>query len=88
MAWVIVERSFEEPVAFQTVQEREEAVAWCMEVHKVRFVRSFFSTDGRRMVCLYEAPDAEAVRTANRQSGNPFDRIWTTDIFEPPPEAG
>jgi len=84
MAWVIVERSFDEPVSFQEVQDREDAVAWCMDLHEVRFVRSFFSTDGRRMVCLYEAPDAEAVRIANRQAGNPYDRIWTTEIFEVP----
>ena len=45
-------------------------------LHGVRFLRSYFSTDGRRMLCLYEAPDVESVRFANRQAGLPFDLAW------------
>jgi hypothetical protein len=42
----------------------------------VSFLRSYFAIDGRRMLCLYEAPDVESVRFANRQAGLPFDRVW------------
>src|SRR5690606_4549242 len=34
------------------------------------------STDGRRVLCLYEAPDAEAVRSTQKQGGLPFDAVW------------
>lgn len=38
--------------------------------------RSFLSTDRRRMICAFEAADAEAVRTAYRSAGEAFDRVW------------
>ena len=73
---VLVERSFAEGVELQEIQDIEEAGAWCLEARDVRFVRTFFSRDQRRMICLYEAPDAESVRLAQRQAGVPFDDAW------------
>jgi hypothetical protein len=81
MTFVVVERSFEEPIEFRLLQDQEDESAWCLEQYQVRFVRSYHSTDKRRMLCVYEAPDAEAVRCANRQAGLPFDRIWSADEY-------
>lgn len=83
MARVIVERSFPEPVEFSEVQAREDRSAWCMQAHHVRFVRSYFSLDRRRMICVYDAPDAEAVRRANETAGLPFDHVWVADVHGP-----
>lgn len=77
MSLVAVERSFAEPVAFEEVQAAEDRSAWCLEAHGVRFLRTYFSRDRRRMICLYEAPDAESVRLAQEKAGLPFDRAWT-----------
>jgi hypothetical protein len=82
MVLVVVERTFPQPVAFDEVQAMEEAVAWCLQQHDVRFLHSYCSLDRLRMVCVYEAPDAEAVRTVNRTGGLPFDRVWTADLVE------
>jgi hypothetical protein len=38
-----------------------------------------------RMLCLYEAPDAESVRLANREASLPFDRVWASQIVLPAP---
>ena len=76
MSTVVVERGFAEPVAFEDVQAIEDRGAGCLEAHGVRFVRSFFSRDRRRMVCLYDAPDAESVRLVQREAGLPFERAW------------
>lgn len=73
---VVVERSFDEATAFADVQRAEQAVAWCLEQHDVHFRRSYLSLDGRSMVCLYDAPDAESIRTTQRKGGLPFARIW------------
>ena len=35
------------------------------------------------MICLYRAPDAEAVRKANRTAGLPFDRVWPARALVP-----
>jgi hypothetical protein len=74
---VLVERRFEQPVTFEAIQKLEDDGAWCLGAHKVRFLRTLFSRDRKRMLCLYEAPDAEAVRMAEKQAGVPYDRAWT-----------
>ena len=76
MALVIVERHFDAPIAFEEIQSMEDRGAWCLETHGVVFVRTYFSTDRTRMLCVYEAPDAEAVRTAQATIGMPFERVW------------
>jgi hypothetical protein len=80
---VLVGRRFENPVAFEQVQALEDAGAGCLETHRVSFVRTFFSTDRRRMICLYHAPDAESVRIAQRAANMPVERIWTFRQFRP-----
>lgn len=73
---VLVERSFDNPVTLQEIQAIEDAGIKCLESRKVRFIRTFFSHDRQRMVCLYEAPDAESVRQAQREADVPFDDAW------------
>lgn len=73
---VLVERAFAEPVSLAAIQAREEAGAACLQDHRVRFVRTCFSRDARRMLCLYQAPDAESVRIAQHQAGMPLERAW------------
>ena len=33
------------------------------------------------MLCLYEAPDAESVRQAQREAGVPFERAWAFEAI-------
>jgi hypothetical protein len=73
---VLVERSFADAVELQVVQDIEDAGSRCLEMRNVRFLRTYFSADRRRMLCLYAAPDAESVRQAQREAGMPFDEAW------------
>jgi hypothetical protein len=73
---VLVERSFEDPVTLESIQALEDAHASCLASRRVEFVRTVFSRDRKRMVCLYRAPDAEAVREAQRLAGMPVDAVW------------
>lgn len=61
---VLVSRSFDEPVDFDELQSREDAARRCLQRHHVQFVRSYYSKDRTRLICLYRAPDAESVRVA------------------------
>lgn len=81
---VVVERDFDAPAAFETLQAREEAGAWCLRQYRVRFLRTYFSADRRRMLCLYDAPDAEAVRLAQAQADMPLSAVWAGWVFPPP----
>jgi hypothetical protein len=81
-AIVLVERTFAVPVEFGAVQAQEDAGAWCLEQHGVRFLRSYFALDRQRMLCLYAAPDAEAVRHVQRQVDLPHDRVWRAQVWQ------
>jgi hypothetical protein len=80
---VIVERSFEDGVELQHIQDIEDAGRWCLDVRNVRFIRTFFSANRKRMLCLYAAPDAESVRQAQREAGVPFEQVWAFSRFGP-----
>jgi len=80
---VLVSRRFETPAEFAEIQALEEAGAGCLETHRVRFVRSYFSKDRKRMLCLYRAPDAESVRIAQREAGMPVERVRAVRQFRP-----
>lgn len=79
---VLVTRRFAEPAVFADIQALEEAGAGCLDTHRVRFVRTYFSKDCRRMICLYRAPDAESVRIAQREAGMPVERVWAFRRFQ------
>jgi hypothetical protein len=80
---VVVERRFSEPADLQEVQDLEDAGIWCLDIRNVRFVRTFFSADRKRMICLYRAPDAESVRQAQRQAQMPLNDVWAFQTVNP-----
>jgi hypothetical protein len=83
LANVAVERRFADPVTLESLQALEDAANWCLQQHHVIFLRTYFSTDRKNMVCLYHAPDAESVRIAQRRAGMPFNRIWACRNYTP-----
>lgn len=80
---VMVRRSFSEPVTLEAIQAIESVGAACLEVRHVGFVRTYFSADRKRMLCLYRAPDAESVREAQRYAGMPMDDVWGFNALLP-----
>lgn len=76
MALVVVEREFDQPAVFEELQAKEEAFAWCLEENGVRFLHTYFALDRRKMVCVYDAPDAEAVRRTQRTAKMPVAQLW------------
>lgn len=77
MAVVIVERAFAEPETFEAINARGDRGSWCYELYGIRFAGAYFAADGRRMICTYEAPDAESVRMAQRRVDLPVSRVWS-----------
>ena len=81
MVRVIVERTFDEPADMAELSAREKSASWCLDTWNITPLASFISRDKRRLICTYEAPDAEAVRKANETAGLPFDNVWTATLF-------
>ena len=80
---VLVERAFDPPMTFDEVRALAAAGAGCLDAHRVRWLRTFFSNDRRRMICLYQAPDAESVRLAQRRAGMPHEDVWAFTTVRP-----
>jgi hypothetical protein len=81
MARVMVEQVFTEPLTDERYAAFAKELDPCMEVRSGTWRRSSLSKDKLRLVCEFEAPDAESVREAFRNSGIAFERIWAADVF-------
>ena len=82
METVIVERVFAEPIDLAELEQHMREEKGCFVSRRVRLLRSMVSRDRRRVVCIFEAPDAESVRIANQLAKAPFERVWTADVLE------
>jgi len=82
MSRIIVERNFDTPQSdddMKIVADRERP---CLGIYDVTWKRSLLGSDRMRMVCEYEAADAETVRKVQREARAQFDRIWVADVIE------
>ena len=83
MQHFIVERSFSPPITDQELSAVFARMAPCLDLHDVRWIRSHMSEDRQRMLCEYEARDAESVRKVQHEAEASFDRVWTAHLMEP-----
>lgn len=78
MELVVVARSFPRPATPPAVHQGDEAAHWCFAAYAIRPLGHFLRTDGRRLCCLFRAPDAEAVRRTAHSLGWPEpEQVWT-----------
>ena len=81
MTHLILEQSFDVPLTDDEHSRVAQQLDPCLEVHGARWMRSYLSSDRLRMVCEFEAPDAEAVRQSYRTAGIQFDRVWSAAVY-------
>lgn len=74
---VLVQRSYPTPTDRDDQRRRRERAAFCLDLHQVTPRSSFIRHDGLRQLCIFEAPDVEAVRIVNRKTREPFDDVWS-----------
>ena len=73
MARFLIERNFAEAV--EVSKDDADNIRRINDDEGIRWLFSFLSPDKRKTYCLYEAPDAEAIRVAARRLGIPADTI-------------
>jgi len=85
MPLYVTERTFPEPadLTADAIQQIEDVNA----DEGVQWQYSFFSPDGRRSYCIYQAASPDAVRAASRRAGLPVDAVIevtrvSSDMFE------
>jgi hypothetical protein len=79
---IVVERSFDTPQSdadMKLVADRERP---CLAAYQASWKRSLLSVDRKRMVCEYEAADAETMRRIQREAGAEFDKVWVGEVIE------
>lgn len=81
MPLFLIERAFAE-----AVQTNPETMATIKQVNDdigIQWLFSFLSADKRKSYCLYEAPNAAAIRAAAERLGMPADTIMEVDGIGP-----
>ena len=81
MAVLVLEQTFDQAVTEQDLGDAAKRLDRCLEAHGARWMRSYLSKDRKRMICEFEAADAEQVRESARSAGIPFDRCWPADCY-------
>ena len=81
MARVMVEQAFTEPLSDDRYAQLSKQLDPCLEMRNGMWRRSSLSKDKMRLICEFEAPDAEAVREALRLAKVPFERVWAADVY-------
>jgi len=81
MAVLVLEHSFDPPITPEQLTESARLLDRCLEVHGAKWRRSYVSKDRKRMICEFEAADAESVRESARSAGVTFDACWIADLY-------
>lgn len=77
----LIERNFAQQL--ELTKEGAAAVAQINDEEGVKWLFSFLSPDKRKTYCLYEAPNAEAIRAAARRAHLPADVVIEVEELRP-----
>jgi len=77
----LIERNFAQ--ALEVTKEGAEQVRQINDEEGVKWLFSFLSPDKRKTYCLYEAPNAEAIRVAARRANIPADVVIEVSELRP-----
>ena len=77
----LIERNFAE--ALEVTREDVDQVRQINDEEGVKWLFSFLSPDKRKTYCLYEAPNAEAIRIAARRANIPADVVIEVSVARP-----
>lgn len=88
MSLVIVETLADKPLTPENPTDTDYQILDCLGARMGTWQYSLLSSDRLRMLCVFEAPDAEAVRESYAKAGGAFDRIWSAQRLTPaqPPQ--
>jgi hypothetical protein len=77
----LIERNYAE--AIEATKEAVDMVQRANDDEGIRWLFSFLTPDKRKTYCLYEAPNAEAIRAAARLANIPADVVIEVSEIRP-----
>ena len=81
MPLFVIERNFAEKL--EVTRSGADGIIAVNDAAGVKWLLSFLSANKKKTYCLYEAPSAEAIRTAAERAGLPADVIIEVDELRP-----
>lgn len=81
MAKFLIERNFAQ--ALELSREAGNGVVRINDEQGVKWLFSFLAADKKKTYCLYEAPNADAIRAAAKQANLPADVIVEVSDVNP-----
>ena len=81
MVRLIVETIFDSPLTDEEHHRAGTPARPLSRGHGARWLASYLAHDRSRMVCEFEAPDAESVRASMRSADAAFERVWSTEVY-------
>jgi len=82
----MVERTFPDGLQIPTTDDGAKTCLGVVDNNAtvgVTWVHSYVSDDKRKTYCIYDGPDAEAIRAAAATSGLPVDSIAQVSVLDP-----
>jgi len=82
MSEIMLIRKFDKPVGVDYLHQATIALSWCRKLYGVDPVVHFLARDGQRCACIFDAPDAEAVRNVIRTGGRSEpEAVWPCTVL-------
>jgi hypothetical protein len=81
MTILVVEHSFPQPLTEEALNAAFARLDPCLKAHGATWKKSYVSADRQRMICEFEAADAEAVRASLRSAETPFETVWVARVY-------
>lgn len=83
MSLILVETAAEQPITFEWLSEADQRISPCLQEREATWQYSLLSSDRHRMICVYDAPDAEALRTSYRKANLGFGKMYPIQMIYP-----
>ncbi|MDX2272787.1 MAG: DUF4242 domain-containing protein [Cyanobacteriota bacterium] len=80
---VIVETVTEQILTDELLASADRQITPCIQARNATWRYSLLSSDRHRMICIYDAPDAESIRDAYRRGGLASSRAWAGYVIQP-----
>ena len=80
METVLVELKFPQPMEYNAFETIKREGDWCFRSYGLTLLQTYVSLDSKRYICVFRAPDAEAVRVAARSLGVTIESAWPVDV--------
>lgn len=81
----LIENRYARPKSLEALVAMDRSARWCFDIHGCTALFQSLAPDGLSSICVYNAPDAQALRNAARQMElDPPPSIWGATVHMAP----